>query len=53
MKAGDDPAMAALMSDPISVSYKMCYDPDALYLGVAWHDRKAGTNTTAPGDGDH
>jgi hypothetical protein len=53
MNAGDDPALAVLMADPISVSYKMCYDSDALYLGIAWRDRKAGTNSTALGDGDH
>ena len=42
VKSVDDPAIAAILADPISVNFKTCYDTDALYVAVDWHDRKPG-----------
>lgn len=48
--SGGDPAIAALLAHPISINFKTCYDSDALYVGLNWHDQKAGTNSTAAAD---
>ena len=53
VKSVDDPVIAAILANPISVNFKACYDTDALYVAVDWHDRKPGTNTTAAGDAAH
>ncbi len=53
VKSGDDSVMTAILADPISINFKACYDTDALYVAVQWHDRNPGANKTAPDDADH
>jgi hypothetical protein len=52
VKSGGNVAIEKLLSGPVSVSLKTCYDPDALYVLVVWHDAHLGENRTPAGDVD-
>ena len=53
VNSGGDPAVEAILVDPLSATFKSCYDSDALYVAVELKDRKPGTNTTPAGDAAH
>ena len=53
IKSGGDAEIERLLSHPVSVDFKTCYDSDALYVLVVWSDARPGQNRTAAGDADH
>jgi hypothetical protein len=53
IKSGGDAEIERLLSHPVSVDFRTCYDSDALYVLVVWSDARPGQNRTAAGDADH
>jgi len=53
IKSGGDAEVERLLSNPVSVNFKSCYDSDALYVVIAWRDARPGQNRTATGDAEH
>jgi hypothetical protein len=53
IKPGGNADIEKLLSSPVSVDFKTCYDTDALYVYVAWRDLQPGRNRTAAGDAEH
>jgi hypothetical protein len=52
IKSAGDAEIERLLSNPVSVNFKTCYDSDALYVLVAWHDVQPGQNRTSAGGAD-